>query len=76
MIQVTYVFLLLIMLSCLFISGNRIKRNFSVLKAFPIGIIAYSLNEGLRFGRGIDFNLYCPSYYETIHNNYTNTALN
>lgn len=71
MIQVTYVFLLLIMLSCLFISGNRIKRNFSVLKAFPIGIIAYSLNEGLRFGRGIDFNLYCPSYYETIYNNYT-----
>lgn len=58
----------------LFVSGYLIsKRKLSYWLAALVGIIPYSLNEGLRFGRGIDYNIY---YYvfEDISNGYINRA--
>lgn len=54
-----YDFLLFVMVICLFVSGYLISRSdISYWKGAIFGIVVYSLNEGLRFGRGIDYNLY------------------
>lgn len=54
-----YDFLLLLMTCSLFLSGWLISRgNVSYWKGAMVGIVAYALNVGLRFGRGIDYNLY------------------
>ena len=54
-----YDFLLMLMTLLLFFSGWLISNKIlSYWQGALIGIVAYSLNVGLRFGRGIDYNLY------------------
>ena len=63
MIPIIYVLLLLIMLYTLYRAGLDIRESGKIFS--PAGltaIIVYTLNEGLRFGRGIDYNLYGMSY--------------
>lgn len=63
-----YVCLYVIMLFLLFISGRNIsKRKNNVIKASLLGIIAFSLNEGLRFGRGLDYNYYAREYEYVVN---------
>ena len=60
-----YVLFLLIMLYTLYRAGLVIRDSGKLFP--PVGltaIIVYTLNEGLRFGRGIDYNLYGMSYEE------------
>lgn len=58
-----YDFLLLIMLYVLFRAGRSMAETGSVKSpAGFVAILVYTLNEGLRFGRGIDYNLYGMSY--------------
>ena len=65
MIQLIYMSLLILMTLALYYSGRKITTTDSedsILKAGIVGIIAYTLNEGLRWGRGIDYNLYYYGY--------------
>lgn len=57
-----------LMLWALYKSGCRIARirelSFKAMaKASWPGILAFTLNEGLRFGRGLDYNLYAAGFY-------------
>lgn len=62
-VAIIYLLLLSYMLYALFLSGKAIKKNCHFWsKAVIWGILVYSLNEGLRFGRGIDYNLYGQKY--------------
>lgn len=63
MTALIYVILFVIMLSSLYTSGKCMgkgKRN--LFNASLFGIIIFTLNEGLRFGRGLDYNYYARSY--------------
>ena len=64
-----YIILLIIEAILLYNSGRLILRSKSkkqvVLSSF-LGIFAYTLNEGLRWGRGVDYNLYYYGYYDII----------
>ena len=63
MIAVRYVVLLLLMLVALYYAGRNFSKHGRILSQAGIGaIIVYTLNEGLRFGRGIDYNLYWQDY--------------
>ena len=55
----------------LYCSGRRIRKDNKQIASLSclIGIIAYTFNEGLRFGRGIDYNAYWDAY-----NTYLNGA--
>lgn len=58
-----YDILLLSMMFVLYKAGISLQQNGKILS--PAGfsaIIVYTLNEGLRFGRGIDYNLYGMAY--------------
>ncbi len=56
---IIYDFLLILMTLFLFFSGWLISNKISSYwSAASIGILAYSLNVGLRFGRGFDYNVY------------------
>lgn len=60
-----YTFLLIVMILVLYKAGISIRKTGKILS--PAGfaaIIVYTLNEGLRFGRGIDYNLYGMAYEE------------
>ena len=58
-----YDFLLVLMTLLLFFSGWLIsKRIVSYWQGACVGILAYTVNVGLRFGRGIDYNLYVDIY--------------
>ena len=48
--------------------GNKISKSNSYWKWAIYPIISYTLYMGLRFGRMIDFNLYCSRYYEIGQN--------
>jgi len=57
-IKFTYIVLLLLMLFVLFRSGIRLQKKYRIWSgAGIVAILVYTLNEGLRFGRGIDYNL-------------------
>lgn len=63
MISLIYTILLLFMLFMLYRAGEQIKKTNKVLSPMVISaVIVYTLNEGLRFGRGIDYNLYGMAY--------------
>lgn len=63
MIPIIYCILLLLMLFTLYRAGIQIKRTNNILTPIVIlAIVIYTLNEGLRFGRGIDYNLYGMAY--------------
>lgn len=66
MIPYYYDFLLVLMLALLYWAGNNLqKNNVKLLSAAGmVAILAYTLNEGLRFGRGIDYNLYWQCYLD------------
>ena len=63
MVPWIYDFLLLIMLFVLYRAGKSIAKTGKIwsLAGFS-AILVYTLNEGLRFGRGIDYNLYGMVY--------------
>lgn len=65
MIPFIYDTLLFLMLYVLYRSGKGIAKTGKII-SLPgfMAIIVYTLNEGLRFGRGIDYNLYGMSYEE------------
>ncbi len=58
-----YDLLLISMLFSLYLSGKELKRVDSLKsKAVILGILFYTFNVGLRYGRGIDYNLYGQRY--------------
>ena len=67
MITFVYVFLFVLMLFSLYYSGKRISiKRISLFKAAALGIIVFTLNEGLRFGRGIDYNYYAMAFKQNL----------
>lgn len=63
MIPFVYDTLLVIMLVILFLSGKSLSESGRIASfAGYASLFAYTMNEGLRFGRGIDYNLYGMSY--------------
>lgn len=59
MVPIIYDSLLLLMLYVLYRTGKAISKNGKIMSSAGVGaILIYTLNEGLRFGRGIDYNLY------------------
>lgn len=51
------------MLLILYLSGEYLRKRYKLLSfAGVAAILAYTLNEGLRFGRGIDYNIYWRDY--------------
>ena len=56
---IIYDLLLVTMLFLLFKAGGRLRRKWKIFSQAGISaILIYALNEGLRFGRGIDYNAY------------------
>ena len=56
-VKFTYITLLLLMLFVLFRSGIKLQKEYKIWSGAGIAaILTYTLNEGLRFGRGIDYN--------------------
>lgn len=65
MILIRHDILLFLMLLALYVSGKHFARHGRILSQAGLGAIAvYALNEGLRFGRGIDYNLYWQGYMD------------
>lgn len=63
--RIVYIVLLFLMLFFLYLSGKIFQRKTRLLSMSGLfAIIVYTLNEGLRFGRGLDYNLYMDSYTE------------
>lgn len=60
-----YCILLTFMLLLLYWAGTHLKHEYKILSAPGIvAILAFTLNEGLRFGHGIDYNLYWQGYMD------------
>lgn len=62
-----YLFLYSLMLFCFFTLGIKASKSKNDLQYWRVVIwiiIAYSLVEGLRWGRMVDWNLYCERYQE------------
>ncbi len=56
---IIYDFLLVTMLFLLSKAGEKLRRKWKIISYAGISaILVYTLNEGLRFGRGIDYNAY------------------
>ena len=56
---ILYDLLFLLMLCILFFCGKEISKTGKIFsKGGIIAIVAFTLNEGLRYGRGIDYNVY------------------
>ena len=65
MIPYIYDILLILMLYVLYRAGKEIARTGKIKSLAGISaLIVYTLNVGLRYGRGIDYNLYGMSYEE------------
>lgn len=66
MIPYIYDALLILMVSLLFWAGKVLHCN--KVKILSVGgilaILSYTLNEGLRFGRGLDYNIYWQQYLD------------
>lgn len=63
------------MLYILYQAGRHLKDNYKITsKAGIVAIIVYTLNEGLRFGRGVDYNMGGRGYekYATFGGDYNN----
>lgn len=79
-ISVTFIILFFFTMYILYINGKKIKAlpdNTSLnkyLKTSIPSIIIYTLNEGLRFGRGIDYNIYAKEYTYNIGKSYFETG--
>ena len=57
------------MLFSLYYSGKRMSiKGIALFKAAALGIIVFTLNEGLRFGRGIDYNYYAMAFNQNLIN--------
>ena len=54
------------MIALIYWAGNKLqKNNVEILSvAGIVAILVYTLNEGLRFGRGIDYNSYWQGYMD------------
>ena len=64
-ISIVYVVLLILMLFVLYVAGRSISGQEEMSSVgYRIACLAYTLNEGLRFGRGIDYNEYWRVYEE------------
>lgn len=69
LVRVIHSLLTFLMLWALYKSGCRISRirdlsfKAMTMASWP-GILAFTLNEGLRFGRGIDYNVYASNFYD------------
>lgn len=65
MTSIIYVTLLIFMLIVLYLCGKSLRKDYRLLSyAGIMSIFVYTLNEGLRFGRGIDYNVYWRLYEE------------
>lgn len=66
MIPFVYDTLLLFMVFVLFLAGKKLQKNGGKMlsKAGLSAIIVFTFNEGLRFGRGIDYNEYWERFEE------------
>jgi len=63
MIVLQYIVLFLTMLLILYFSGRKLRYKYKILSpAGIITILVYTLNEGLRYGRGMDYNVYAMNY--------------
>lgn len=49
-----------------FLSGYKLSKNPNNSFYFWLIVIAFTLIEGLRFGRGIDYNIYVHSWYNIV----------
>lgn len=77
MVPITYTFLLLFMLFILYKAGQGLQKNGCKIRS-KYGLYAlliYTLNEGLRFGRGIDYNYYWRSYEDLVAGKYVETNI-
>ena len=68
LIHIIHLSLTFLLLWALYKSGCRIsciqKLSFkAMVKASWLGVLAFTLNEGLRFGRGLDYNIYADHFY-------------
>ena len=62
-IRIIYITLLFLMIFVLYYFGQSLKKDYRIFSNAGIAALAaYTLNEGLRFGRGIDYNLYWSVY--------------
>lgn len=66
-IRIIYLTLFVLMFAGLYVGGNGIKKKNTAL--IIVGILAFTLNEGLRFGRWIDYNNYFFFYKQALHVN-------
>lgn len=76
-IALIYTYLLLIMTFLLYCTGRRIRKDNKQIVSLScfIGIITYTLNEGLRYGRGIDYNAYWDDYNTYLNGAEINTDI-
>ena len=59
--------LMILMFSVLYLSGLELKRNYKVISIQGIIVIfIFTFVEGLRFGRGIDYNIYWEAYIDGL----------
>lgn len=67
MIKTIYILLLLLMTLCMFFSGKIMQKvGNGFWKSSFMAIVAFTLNEGLRFGRGVDYNTYATNQFLEI----------
>lgn len=76
LIHIIHLSLTFLMLWALYKSGCRIsciqKLSFkAMVKASWLGVLAFTLNEGLRFGRGLDYNIYADHFIIELRNGFT-----
>lgn len=65
MIPYVYCILMTIMLLLLYWAGTQLRKNYKIWSVPGIvALLAFTLNEGLRFGRGIDYNHYWDYYMD------------
>ncbi|MBQ8593371.1 MAG: EpsG family protein [Bacteroidaceae bacterium] len=70
MIAIIYTLLLALTIWILYISGRSMQNpNNSYWKSAIPAISAFTLNEGLRFGRGLDYNYYYHTFQEIAKGN-------
>lgn len=77
MIPAIYTFLLLFMLFSLYKAGKGLQDNACKITSIYgiIALLVYTLNEGLRFGRGIDYNYYWRGYEDIAAGKYVETNI-
>lgn len=73
LIPLTYDLFLFLMIVILYFCGKEIAKTGKVFsRAGLIAIVIFTLNEGLRFGRGIDYNIYGKAYEIVVSGGTTN----